>query len=138
MSAEVVAWLLFPGRLKVWLIGVASLRLLNVVLGYWAPYTMQRALFNRASKEFTALTARSVAIWTAATCAVTLMTAFNLNSAPLVDTCFLTFLLANAYFAAELFIYRTVSFSTVASPAFVASELAARCAIDCYGGMLVV
>lgn len=110
-----------PGRLRAWLVGVAALRLLSVYLGYVQPFTLQRAVFARASKEFSSLTARTFAVWTSATCAVTLMTAFHLDSAPLVDTCIATFAIANTFFAAELLIYKTVTVRTITAPFFFAS-----------------
>jgi hypothetical protein len=110
-----------PGFLKWWLVGVASLRLLSVGLGYLSPMQLQRRVFSSASKEFTTLTARTFAVWTAATCAVTLMTAFNLDSVPLVQLCAATFAIANAFFGAELLVYKTATVPTIAAPFFFAS-----------------
>ena len=109
-----------PVALRNWLVGVAALRLLSVGLGYLAPMTLQYRLYDRASKQFTELTARTSSVWTGVTCLVTLMTAFNVDNRALVATCATTFVAALLYFAGELFVYKTVSVSRVAAPCFFA------------------
>ena len=112
-----------PHALRNWLVLVAGLRLLSVVLGYAVPMTLQTRVFSRTSKQqFTPLVARTFAVWTAVTCVVTLVTAFNLDNPALMATCAATFAIALAYFAMELLVYRTVSLATVALPCFFASE----------------
>lgn len=107
--------------LKYWLIGVASLRLLSVGLGYLSPMTLKSKVFSHAAKEYTSLTGRTFAVWTTATCIVTLMTAMNLRNVALLWTCVGTFVAANTFFALELLGYGTVSVGTIAAPFFFAS-----------------
>ncbi len=125
-----------------WLYLVASLRLLSVFLGYWYP----RRLLNRtlvdelfvkanpgakkaddAKPEFTSLTGRTFAVWTAVTCAVCVLTARNPTNVPMLQLCTGTFVLAAGYFALEWGVYGTVSTKTVARPAFFATSSAAWC-----------
>ena len=127
-----------------WLLLVASLRLLAVVLGYSHPrrilgQNLETQLFVRANaaaaggkaaREFSALAARTFAVWTAVTCAVCVATAANPRDPTLLALCFATFAIAGAYFAGELWVYRTVSAATAARPAFFATVSAAWCAYE--------
>lgn len=125
-----------------WLYVVASLRLLSVFLGYWYP----RRLLNRTLKdelfilansegkktdaprqEFTGLTGRTFAVWTAVTCGVCVVTALHPENVPLLQLCTGTFGVAAAYFALEYGVYKTVSLKTVSRPAFFATASAAWC-----------
>ena len=128
-----------------WLLLVAALRLLAVVLGYTHPRrvlgeTLESQLFVRAnskgakgggeSREFTALAARTFAVWTAVTCAVCVATAANPRDRTLLSLCLATFVVAGGFFAGELFVYRTVSPATAARPAFFATVSAVWCAYE--------
>lgn len=108
--------------LRNWLLGVASLRLLSVGLGYLSPMTLQSKVFSRASKAYTPLVGRTFAVWTTVTCLITIMAAFNLRNAALLWTTVGTFAAANTFFALELAVYKTVSVGTIALPFFFASE----------------
>lgn len=112
--------------LRNWLLGVASLRLLSVGLGYMRPMMLQKQVFNRASKSYTELTGRTFAVWTTVTCVLTVMAALNLDNRALLWTTVASFVAANTFFALELFVYGTVSVRTIALPFFFASESLSR------------
>ena len=115
-------WLRDEGVLRTWLLGVAALRALSVGLGYLAPMTLQSKLFSRAGKQYTGLVGRTFAVWTAVTCLVTTMAAFNLRNAALLWTTVATFVAANSFFALELLVYKSVSVATIALPFFFATS----------------
>jgi hypothetical protein len=116
-----------------WLYTVTSLRLLSVVLGYTYPASiagnnLETQLFDKANAkspennkkegliknpQFTPLAARTFGIWTATTCVVCIVTTLDIKNRSMLLLCHATFLLAIGYFTAELFIYRTVSLTTV-------------------------
>lgn len=108
--------------LKWWLVGVAGLRLFSVALGYFWPFQLKDKVFAAPKVQFTDLNGRTFAVWTAVTCAVTLMTAFNLSNAPLVQLCVGSFVIANTFFMLEKFVYGTVKVASIAGPFFFASE----------------
>lgn len=135
------------GTLSNWLYVVASMRLLSVFLGYWYPRrllnrTLQDELFVLANaplpgkkvdekrENFTALTGRTFAVWTAVTFAVCVVTARNPGSVPLLQLCTATFVAAGAYFFLEYAVYKTVSLATVLRPAFFALTSAAWCTYE--------
>ena len=94
---------------------------MSVGLGYLSPMVLKSKVFSHAGKQFTELTGRQFAVWTTATCLVTVMAALNLRNAALLWTCVGTFLIANVFFAVELLCYKTVSVKTIAAPFFFAS-----------------
>lgn len=123
-----------------WLYVVASLRLLSVVLGYTYPkavfgQNLETQLFDianpkagddkskaaKAGKQFTPLTGRTFAVWTAVTCIVCVLTAQEPENTGLLKLCCSTFAVAMAYFALELTVYKTASLSKVLRPAVFAS-----------------
>lgn len=108
--------------LRNWLLGVASLRLLSVGLGYFSPMTLKSKVFEHASKQYTELVGRTFAVWTTVTCLITIMAALNLRNTTLLWTTVGTFAAANTFFALELMVYKTVSVRTIALPFFFASE----------------
>jgi hypothetical protein len=122
------------------LLVVAALRLLSVALGYgWSWQLRDKVFAGRAgSKEYTALTGRTFAVWTAVTCLVCVITAFNLDNAPLMQLCVGTFVAALGYFALELLVYRTTTPATIASPFVVASEFGCHRARDGVGWAVVL
>ena len=108
-------------NLQRYLVLVGGLRALSVGLGYGADRTLQQRVFTRSAKEFTSLQARTFAIWTATTCLITWGTAAHLHNGPLVAVCIATFLLADAFFLAELAVYKTVTMASISMPMFIAS-----------------
>jgi hypothetical protein len=104
-----------------WLYVVASLRLFSVVLGYFFPFRLRQNLFVKAP-QFPDLTARTFAVWTTMTCMVCVLTAQNPTNLAMLQLCCGSFVVALSFFALELFVYRTVSVASAASPFVIACE----------------
>lgn len=104
-----------------WLYFAAALRAFSVVLGYAFPFRLHQNLFVNA-KPFTDLTARCFSAWTTITCLVCVVTAKNPANVAMVQLCLSTFVVALLFFALELFVYRTTSIYSVATPFLIACE----------------
>ncbi len=109
--------------LRVWLICVASLRVLSVFLGYLQPATLAKSVFGLATDQVTPLTARTFGIWTLLSAIVTLMCALDLESGPLYRTTMASFAVALLYFALEVGVYHTVDVHSAMPPFVIASKL---------------
>ena len=109
--------------LRVWLICVASLRVLSVVLGYLQPATLTKSVFGLAADQVTPLTARTFGIWTLLSAVVTLMCALNIESGPLYRTTMASFAVALLYFVLEVGVYHTVDVRSAMPPFVIASKL---------------
>lgn len=107
--------------LRAWLFVVASLRLLSVILGYTLPSRLKANVFSR-TRVWTDLNARTFAVWTMTTCVLTLVSAFNLRERSLLLATASSFVIAAAFFFAELFVYETVTLRTIALPLFFSGE----------------
>lgn len=108
--------------LRVWLVCVASLRVLSVVLGYLQPATLTKSVFGLAADQVTPLTARTFGIWTLLSSVVTLMCALNLESGPLYRTTMASFVVALLYFVLEVGVYHTVDVRSAIPPFIIASK----------------
>lgn len=109
--------------LRVWLICVASLRVLSVVLGYLQPATLAKSVFGLATDQVTPLTARTFGIWTLLSAIITLMCALNIESGPLYRTTMASFAVALLYFVLEVGVYHTVDVRSAMPPFIIASKL---------------
>ena len=109
--------------LRIWLICVASLRVLSVVLGYLQPATLTKSVFGLAADQVTPLTARTFGIWTLLSAVVTLMCALNIESGPLYRTTMASFAVALLYFVLEVGVYHTVDVRSAMAPFVIASKL---------------
>ncbi|GAB5030483.1 ergosterol biosynthetic protein 28 [Nannochloropsis oceanica] len=107
--------------LRVWLICVASLRVLSVVLGYLQPATLAKSVFGLATDQVTPLTARTFGIWTLLSAIITLMCALNIESGPLYRTTMASFAVALLYFVLEVGVYHTVDVRSAMPPFIIAT-----------------
>jgi hypothetical protein len=109
--------------LSAWLYIVASLRLVSVYIGIFQPWTLQQRLFPLAPAEAGALYGRTFATWTAATCVLTLATAYESPHprSGLFLACLASFVLALSHFTSELLWHGTMTVASAVSPFFVAT-----------------
>ena len=114
-----------PSRyLQWWLLLVAALRFLSVVIALFRPKRLQHSLFAAASDQFTPLTARIFACWTATTGMLCLLCAHQgcrPDSAIYMATA-LSFAVALFLFVPEVAWHGTMTLGTVASPLIVATS----------------
>ncbi|KAI9032967.1 hypothetical protein DFJ74DRAFT_143233 [Hyaloraphidium curvatum] len=108
-----------------WLTLVAAMRLFAVALGYAYPRrllgeNLETQLFD-GGRGFSPLAGRTFAVWTAATCAVSLAAAAEPENRGLLRAAHATFLLALGYFGLEVGVYGTVSRGKAARPAAIAA-----------------
>ena len=71
--------------------------------------------------------ARTFAVWTALTCALCCICAFNLDDAPIYLATFLSFVAAFSHFFAEFVIYKTMSVKTFSLVGMIAGEIPTQC-----------
>ena len=130
LVARVLEMAASPTAFGVWMLVVASMRALSVFLGYCAPsqlhgkvFAVDAARFKQGvgGIQFTALTGRTFAVWTAVTCIVCLAAAARPADTPTLHLAAATFLVADAFFFAELLVYRTATIGSIAAPFVFAS-----------------
>ncbi|GAQ78136.1 hypothetical protein KFL_000080420 [Klebsormidium nitens] len=105
-------------RLSIWLLFVAALRLFSVYLGLFKPNLLQIGLFSRI--QLVDVHARTFATWTSLTCILCIVTAFNLESAPIYFTTIFSFVLAIAHLGTEAFVFKTIGPKQLISPGLTA------------------
>mmetsp|Transcript_14542 Transcript_14542/g.30924 ORF Transcript_14542/g.30924 Transcript_14542/m.30924 type:complete len:139 (-) Transcript_14542:560-976(-) len=97
--------------LKHWLLTVAFLRGTSVMSGYLRPEWLHRAVTSLELSNddpLARLYARTFAIWTSLSCVVCCVTAFHLDSKPMVTTALASFYVVTTYFAMELGVFGTI------------------------------
>eukprot|EP00897_Mesotaenium_endlicherianum_P010159 jgi/Mesen1/9171/ME000591S08498 len=99
--------------LGIWLLLLAFLRLSSVYFAFFNSWALKTAVFSKA--EVTSLHARTFGTWTALTCMLTAICAFNLDCKPLYLATVLSFIVAFAHFFLELVLYGTMSISNFAT-----------------------
>ncbi|GIL95058.1 hypothetical protein Vretimale_1158 [Volvox reticuliferus] len=107
--------------LQRWLVLVASLRMLAVVIGIFAPNKLRSQVFDRKPELVTGLLGRLFAAWTLMTCAVCLACAWDPSNKIVYGTTLFSFVVALTFFLSELLIYRTVTIRGALSPMIIAS-----------------
>ncbi|GBG79672.1 hypothetical protein CBR_g29820 [Chara braunii] len=105
--------------LSVWLLLVAVMRLSAFVWGYTDLSKLQVGVYSET--ELSPLHGREFSAWTATTASLCLICALNLNSRPIYLATMMSFVIAEAHFLLEFFVFRTMSVQTFISPAIIAS-----------------
>lgn len=104
-----------------WLIFAASLRVLSVFIGYMNPDVFKTKVFRRRPDLVNPLYGRTFATWTAVTCMLCVLCAFNMREPTLYLATMGSFAAALLHFGTELVIYKTVDVKGATSPFLVAS-----------------
>lgn len=90
------------------------------MLGYLDKKYFQQQVFRASSFEVSSLAARLFSAWCSITCALCLVLSQNLDNRALFVVTFFSFVVAFAFFTAELVVYRTVDIRGVWMQAVVA------------------
>ncbi|CAG9466902.1 unnamed protein product [Pedinophyceae sp. YPF-701] len=107
--------------LQRWLSLVAALRMLSVFIGILNVDKFKTQLFDLKPEQVTPLYGRTFAAWTAVTCVLCVLCARNPTEPSIYHATMASFGVALLHFAAEYFVYETMSLRTVASPGIIAS-----------------
>ncbi|EFJ47056.1 hypothetical protein VOLCADRAFT_105276 [Volvox carteri f. nagariensis] len=107
--------------LKRWLVVVASLRMLAVVIGIFAPNKLKSQVFDRKPELVSNLLGRLFAAWTLMTCALCLACAMDPSNKTVYGTTLFSFVVALLFFLSELLVYKTVTIRGALSPMIIAS-----------------
>ncbi|KAG2497761.1 hypothetical protein HYH03_004033 [Edaphochlamys debaryana] len=107
--------------LQRWLYFVASLRMLAVFIGIFAPSKLKTQVFDRKPELVSGLLGRLFAAWTIMTCALCVACARDVSNQNVYATTLFSFGVALLFFLSELFVYRTLSIRGAIMPMIIAS-----------------
>jgi hypothetical protein len=110
--------------LAYWLLFLGALRCLNVIVGYTNPNKYKDVLFSRAKDQVTGLQARSFAVWTALTCVLCIICAYNMHERGIYLATLISFYTAFTFFTIEFILYQTMLIKNILAVAFFASSSA--------------
>ncbi|XP_072030382.1 ergosterol biosynthetic protein 28 homolog [Amphiura filiformis] len=99
---------LFVKVLRVWvgLIGITALG--NTISSYLNGELLSETIFTQKPELVNALVGRLFGTWTLLSAFVRVLCAVHIDSKPLYEVSMFSFLLAFAYFASELYIFKTI------------------------------
>lgn len=107
--------------LSSWLIFAASLRVLSVFIGFMKPDLFKTKVFRLRPDYVNPLYGRTFATWTAVTCMLCVLCAFNMKEPTLYLATIGSFVAALLHFGTELLVYKTVDIKGAMSPFLIAS-----------------